>query len=61
MIQFNGMISRPMAGQGARGTGVAGRHAYVLAASNLHVLLDDYPLPTPRPAQDDFRSLIGDR
>ena len=36
-------------------------HAYVLAASNLHVLLDDYPLPTPRPAQDDFRSLLGDR
>lgn len=36
-------------------------HAYVLAASNLHVLLDDYPLPTPRPAQEDFRRLIGDR
>lgn len=29
--------------------------------SNLHVLLDDYPLPAPRPAQDGFRSLIGDR
>ena len=36
-------------------------HAYVLAASNLHVLLDDYPLPARRPAEDDFRSLIAER
>ncbi len=34
-------------------------HAYVLAACNLHVLLEDFPLPAQLPAMDRFRSLIG--
>jgi hypothetical protein len=33
-------------------------HAYVLAASNLHVLLPGFPLP-PLPAEEDFRELVG--
>jgi len=36
-------------------------HAYVLAACNLHVLLDDFPLPPALPSSDEFRALIGER
>jgi predicted acylesterase/phospholipase RssA len=35
------------------------RHAYVLAACNLHVLLDGYPLPPAPPSEEEFRALIG--
>jgi hypothetical protein len=34
-------------------------HAYVLAACNLHVLLPGFTLPQPRPAEDEFRDLVG--
>lgn len=34
-------------------------HAYVLAAVNLHVILDDFPLPPKPPAIADFLALIG--
>src|ERR1700730_16974393 len=34
-------------------------HAYVLAACNLHVLLPGFTLPQPRPAEDEFRALVG--
>jgi predicted acylesterase/phospholipase RssA len=37
------------------------RHAYVLAACNLHVLLDGFPLPPAPPSDEDFRALIGQR
>ncbi len=33
-------------------------HAYVVAACNLHVILEDFPLPDRLPALDDFRNLI---
>jgi hypothetical protein len=36
-------------------------HGYVLAACNLHVILDDFPLPDRLPTVDTFRRLIGDR
>ena len=35
------------------------RHAYVLAACNLHVLLDCYPLSPAPPSEEEFRALIG--
>jgi predicted acylesterase/phospholipase RssA len=35
------------------------RHAYVLAACNLHVLLDGFPLPATPPSEEEFRALIG--
>jgi len=34
-------------------------HAYVLAACNLHVLLDGFPLPPTPPSLQEFRALIG--
>ena len=34
-------------------------HAYVLAACNLHVLLDGYALPPTAPSEEEFRALIG--
>lgn len=34
-------------------------HAYVLAACNLHVILDDFSLPTLPPTMDQFLELIG--
>jgi predicted acylesterase/phospholipase RssA len=37
------------------------RHAYVLAACNLHVLLDGFPLPPAPPGEEDFRALIEER
>jgi len=36
-------------------------HAYVLAACNLHVLLDDFPLPPAPPSEEEFRTLIRQR
>jgi predicted acylesterase/phospholipase RssA len=33
-------------------------HAYVVAACNLHVILEGFPLPTKPPTLDDFRNLI---
>jgi predicted acylesterase/phospholipase RssA len=35
-------------------------HAYVLAACNLHILLDDFPLPAQLPTVADFLVLTGD-
>jgi predicted acylesterase/phospholipase RssA len=35
-------------------------HAYVLAAANLHVILDDFPLPTQLPTKEDFGALINE-
>ncbi len=37
------------------------RHAYVLAACNLHVVLDGFPLPFALPSEEEFRALIGER
>jgi len=37
------------------------RHAYVLAACNLHVLLDGFALPSAPPSEEEFRALIGER
>ncbi len=34
-------------------------HAYIVAACNLHVILDGFPLPATLPSQDEFRNLIG--
>jgi predicted acylesterase/phospholipase RssA len=36
-------------------------HAYVLAACNLHVIGDDFPLPAQLPTEAEFRSLIEGR
>ena len=36
-------------------------HAYVLAACNLHVIGDNFPLPAQLPAEADFRSLLEGR
>ena len=33
-------------------------HAYVVAACNLHVILEDFKLPATLPSQDEFRRLI---
>jgi hypothetical protein len=33
-------------------------HAYVLAACNLHVILDDFPLPGQLPTVESFRALV---
>jgi predicted acylesterase/phospholipase RssA len=35
-------------------------HSYVLAACNLHVILDGFPLPPQPPAEQEFRTLIGE-
>jgi hypothetical protein len=37
------------------------RHAYVLAACNLHVLLEGFALPPAPPSEEEFRALIGER
>jgi hypothetical protein len=34
-------------------------HGYVVAACNLHVILDDFELPAKLPTEDEFRALIG--
>ncbi len=34
-------------------------HAYILAACNLHVILDEFPLPSRQPTMDQFLDLIG--
>jgi hypothetical protein len=34
-------------------------HAYVVAACNLHVILEDFNLPVTLPSQVEFRTLIG--
>jgi predicted acylesterase/phospholipase RssA len=36
-------------------------HAYVLAACNLHVLLDGFPLPSALPSEEEFHVLVGGR
>jgi predicted acylesterase/phospholipase RssA len=37
------------------------RHAYILAACNLHVLLEGFALPPVLPSEEEFRALIGER